>query len=308
MNTNLREAASQYLRLRRSLGYKLVRTEYWLNEFVDYVEQQEADHITTGLALEWARLPKDAQPAYWSARLGVLRLFAQYRRVEDSRTEIPPPRLLSHRARRANPYIYSEEEVCRLLGACKSLRSRRIRHLTYGTLFGLIAVTGCRIGEMIALERDHFRDKQALITVKASKFGKSRLIPLHKSTVLELRRYEWRRDRLQPKPKTSSFFVSDRGTRLTEGSARGAFNWISKHIGLRRPSDTHGPRIHDLRHTFAVKTILRWYQSGANVDQKMPLLSTYLGHRKPADTYWYLTAVPELLALAASRLEKGIGD
>jgi integrase len=307
MNTNLREAVGKYLNLRRSLGYKLVNTEYWLKGFLEFLEHQQADHVTTRLALEWARLPKAAQPAYWSGRLSAVRLFAQYRQMEDPRTEIPPQRLLSQRTHRTIPYIYSKKEVHRLVEACKSLPSVGIRPHTYSTLFGLIAVTGCRIGEMVALDRDHFRDRQGLITIHASKFGKSRLIPLHQSTVRKLRRYEWLRDRLNPKPRTNSFFVSDRGTQVTVWSARRTFIRVSKQIGLRRSTDTHGPRIQDLRHTFAVTTILRWYHSGANVDQMMPLLSTYLGHRKPSDTYWYLTAVPELLALAASRLEHGTG-
>ena len=307
MKTTLREAVGNYLSLRRSLGYKLIDTEYRLRSFLEFLEHQQTDHVTTRLALEWAKLPKDAQPACWSQRLSAVRLFAQYRRVEDPRTEIPPPRLLSQRPRRAISHIFSEKEVDRLVEACKSLPSKGIRHQTYSTLFGLIAVTGCRIGEMVALDRDDFRDRDGLLTIKDSKFGKSRLIPLHKSTVRELRRYGCLRDCLHSKPRTNSFFMSDRGTRVTVWSARRAFVRVSKQIGLRRSSDTRGPRIHDLRHTFAVKTILRWYHSGANVDQKMPLLSTYLGHTQPSHTYWYLTAVPELLALAVSRLEHGTG-
>ena len=217
MNTNLREAVGKYLSLRRSLGYKLVNTEYWLKSFLEFLEHQQADHVTTRLALEWARLPKAAQPAYWSGRLSAVRLFAQYRQMEDPRTEIPPQRLLSQRTHRTVPYIYSEKEVHRLVEACKSLPSVGIRPQTYSTLFGLTAVTGCRIGEMVALDRNHFRDRQSLITIKASKFGKSRLIPLHKSTVHKLRRYEWLRDRLHPKPRTNTFFVSDRGTQVTVG-------------------------------------------------------------------------------------------
>ncbi len=288
----LRTAVVDYLTLRRALGYKLHRLERLLQRFVAFLEAHEADYITTKLALDWASFPPTSQAATGSQRLTAVRLFAQYRCVEDPRTEIPPAPLFTQRPRRATPYIYSDEEIRRLLDACHTLRSKGLRHHTYYAFFGLLAATGCRISELMALHRDDFRARERLLIIRGAKFGKSRLIPLHPSTFQQLDTYQQLREQYHPKPKVDRFFLSDQGTALTPSSARHAFIRLSEDIGLRKPTDSHGPRIHDLRHTFAVKTILQWYQNGVDVNQKMPFLSAYLGHKKPSDTYWYLTGTP----------------
>ena len=307
MNT-LRTAVADYLALRRALGYKLHRLEQLLQHFVAFLEAHETDYITTKLALEWARCPPTSPPTAWgSQRLAAVRLFAQYRYVEDPRTEIPPAHLFAQRPRRATPYIYSEEEIRRLLDACHRLRSKGLRHHTYYAFFGLLTVTGCRLSELLTLHRDDVRIQERLLIIRDAKFGKSRLIPLHPSTCQQLDTYQQLREQYHPTPKTDRFFLSDQGTPLTPWSARHAFIRLSEAIGLRKPTDSHGPRIHDLRHTFAVKTILQWYQNGRDVNQKMPFLSAYLGHKKPSDTYWYLTGTPQLLAVAATRLEEHLG-
>ena len=258
------------------------------------------------LALEWATLPQNVKRPTWSRRLSIVRLFAQYRIAEDPRTEVPPLYLLSQKPNRATPYIYSEEEIRQLLKACQSLSSQGLRHHTYFTFFGLMAVTGCRISELVSLNRDDLDIKNSWIIIRNSK-GKSRLLPLHPTTMRQLKKYNKIRDQF-PAHDINAFFLSDQGTRITKWSARFAFIQISKQIGLRGLFDSHGPRIHDIRHSFAVSTLLNWYRKGINVNQKIMLLSTYLGHKKPTDTYWYVTGTSDLLAQATTRLEKKIGE
>jgi len=229
---------------------------------------------------------------------------SQFRSAVDRRTEIPPQGLLPYRYRRKTPYIYDDEEISRLLKAASHLQSATaLRASTYTTLFGLLASTGMRISEPIALDCKDVDLTQAILTVRWTKFGKTRLIPIHSSTVGKLEEYSRLRSRIFIRPKSPSFFVSERGTRLTQCSVRYTFVKLSREIGLRAPHDSHGPRVHDMRHTFAVKTLLRWYQTGVDVERHMPELATYLGHTHVNDTYWYISAVPELLSLATMRLD-----
>jgi integrase len=212
--------------------------------------------------------------------------------------------LLPHRYARKPPYIYTGREIKRLIAVARQLPSATgLRPATYATLFGLLAVTGLRISEALALNRADVDGAQAVLTIRRTKFGKSRLVPVHPATQRALARYARRRDRVYPKPMTESFFVSEHGARLTQWTVRYTFNRLSRRIGLRGPADRRGPRLHDLRHRLAVDTLLRWYRAGVDVERHLPELSTYLGHRHVADTYWYLSAVPELLRLAAARLE-----
>ncbi len=301
----LRRAVENYLTMRRSLGFKLRDMGHNLHHFVSFMEQQGASVITVELALRWAKQPQDVQPAHWAARLGFVRSFARYWSAIDPRTEIPPMGLLPHRAKRAKPYIYSNEEIERLLNAAKNLPpSTSLRPWTYYTLFGLLAVTGMRISEVIHLEYGDVDLDQMLLTIRLTKFNKSRLIPLHPTTVKKIKRYLQRRDQLYPPPTTSRFFLSNQGTPLTDCTVRWTFVKLSHQIGLRKVGDRFGPRIHDLRHRFAVTTLLYWYRTGVDVEQRLPVLSTYLGHAHVTDTYWYLSAIPELLALTKDRLEK----
>ncbi len=302
---SLRRAVQQYLTMRRSLGFKLRDMGRNLRHFVSFMEQQGACLITTDLALRWAKQPQGVQPAQWAARLSFVRSFARYWSATDPRTEIPPLALLPHRYKRSTPYIYSNNEIQHLLKAARNLPPPTgLRPWTYHCLFGLMTVTGLRISEAIGLDRQDVDLEQGLLTVRLTKFSKSRLVPLHPSTVRRLKSYVRRRDDLYPQPPTSRFFLSNRGTPLTDWMARYTFVKLSRQIGLRKTSDRFGPRLHDLRHRFAVSTLLHWYRTGVDVEQRLPVLSTYLGHAHVTDTYWYLSAIPELLALTKDRLEK----
>jgi integrase/recombinase XerD len=257
------------------------------------------------LALRWAQEPQQVQPAEWAARLSYVRSFARYWSATDSRTEIPSVGLLPFRRGRATPYIYSRSDICALLKAATTLSpARGLRPRTYCALFGLLAVTGMRIGEIIHLSCDDVDLDQGLLTIRLTKFGKSRLIPLHASTVKKLTQYAHLRDQLHPRPSTPRFFLSNQGTSLTDCMVRWTFVKLTRQIGLRKSGESFGPRIHDLRHRFAVNTLLNWYRNGVDVEQRLPVLSTFLGHVHVTDTYWYLSAVPELLALTKDRLEK----
>ena len=301
----LRESLDEYLAVRRALGCKLVTAGRLLQKFVAFAEQNHTSFITTDLALRWAMLPTSAQPAQWTNRLGMVRRFAQYLSGADSRTEIPPVGLLPHRFHRKPPHIYTEDEVARLLGAAQHLPSPTgLRAWTYSTFFGLLAVTGMRMSEPIALDGEHVDLVRGFLTIRKTKFGKSRLVPLHPTTQDALRRYAQLRDRIHPQSKTAAFFVSERGRRLTNCTVRWTFVKLSRQIGLRGPHDSHGPRLHDLRHGFAIETLLEWYRAGVDVEQHLPELATYLGHRHVTDTYWYLSATPELLRLAMARVDR----
>ena len=301
----LREAIEDYLALRRSLGFKLRQTAAGLTEFAAFMEQRAAPYITTALALEWAMQPVDNQPSGWAQRLGFVRVFARPWSASDPRTEIPPAGLLPFRARRARPYLYSEQEIQRLLAAAKTLApSGGLRPRTYHCLFGLLAVSGLRISEALALERQDVELTQGLLTIRQTKFNKTRLIPLHGSTREVLVDYAARRDRSAPDPASPCFLLNDQGRRLEASAVRRTFYELSRQIGLRGPDDHRGPRLHDFRHRFALNTLIAWYRAGEDIERRLPVLSTYLGHAHVADTYWYLSVHPELRGLATRRLEQ----
>ncbi len=302
--SDLQTALDEYLNIRRALGFKLKNEGTALLQFLLFLEKKNASFITTDLALQWATLPENVLPTHWARRLTMVRIFAQFHSAVDPRTEIPPQGLLPFRYRRKPPYIYSDVEISRLLEASSHLRSAiGLRASTYSTLFGLLTVTGMRVSEPIALNRQDVDLVRGILTVRLTKFGKSRLIPIHLSTVDKLAEYSRLRDRLFSSPRCPSFFVSEKGTRLTQWSVRWTFVKLSREIGLRGPNDSHGPRLHDLRHTFAVKTLLKWYQTGVDVERHMPELAAFLGHTHVNDTYWYISAVPELMRLANKRLD-----
>jgi len=305
----LRAALEEYIALRRALGFKLVLSGRLLHRFVDFAEREGATVITTELALRWATQPADAQPAQWANRLGMVRRFARHRSATDPRTEIPPGDLLVHRFRRVSPYLYCDDEVRRLIRAARELPSSLgLRAHTYATLFGLYAVTGMRTNEALRLDRDDVDLHEGVLTVRETKFSKSRWVPIHPSTQRVLRQYAIRRDAVCSHPDSPSFFLSERGTRVTEWSVRRTFVKLSRRIGLRAESDSRGPRLHDFRHRFAVNTLVGWYRAGLDVERRLPQLSTYLGHVPVTDTYWYLTATPELMHLANRRLERAVRE
>ncbi len=300
----LRRALEEYLATRRAAGFALHKTATVLNGFVAFADQQKAERITTQLALQWARQPANAQPAWKARRLNMVRLFAKHLHAQDPRTEIPPPRLLLPcRYPRRQPYLYSDEQVSRLLQAARELPSPTgLRARTYATFLGLLAVTGMRKGEAMALDREHVDHQQLLLTLRHTKLNRDRHVPIHPTAQKILLEYQSYRDRIYPQATTASFFVAEHGGRLNSATLRATFIKLSCQIGLREPGQSHGPRLQDLRHSFAVRTMLNWYHTGADVEVQLPKLSTYLGHANVSSTYWYLTAVPELLQLATQRL------
>jgi len=303
--SKLQAALDEYLAVHRALGVKLRLSGRLLQRFVDFADSKGAAYITSELAMAWATQPAAAQPAQWANRLGMARRFARYCCASDPRTIVPAPDLLPYRYRRPEPYLYRNEEITRLLEAARRLPSvDGLRPHTFVALLGLYVVTGMRANEPLRLDRDDVDLINGVLTVRDTKFGKSRYVPLHPSTQRALQRYAARRDRCCPNLATPSFFVSDRGTRLTEWCVRWTFVKLSREIGLRAPGDSRGPRLHDLRHRLAIDTLLRWYRRGVDVGRHLPELSTYLGHAHITDTYWYLTATPQLLRYALDSVER----
>jgi integrase len=301
----LQQALDDYLALRHAMGFQLHEAHRLLPPCVAFLEQHGAMGMTTDWAVRWATQPPHVQPAEWARRLRLVRGFAQYHSAVDPRTEIPPPDMLPYRHPRRSPYVYNAAEIAQLLAAARHLSSATgLRAHTYVTVFGLLAVTGMRISELVARENDDVDFGDGLLTIRHTTCGKSRCLPRHPTTQQALCGYVHWRDRVYPIPPSRSFFVSEQGTCLTHWAVRATFVQLSRQIGLRGPTASHGPRLHDLRHRFAVQTLVRWYQEGVDVDRHLPELSTYLGHVKVSDTYWYLSATPELLRLATQRLEQ----
>lgn len=304
--TPLRHALQEYLELRRTLGFELYRPGKALENFVTYAEREGATVITTDLALRWAREPTDVHPATWAERLAGVRRFARHCKATEVRTEIPPDDLLQHRRQRRRPSLWSAVQIQDLLAAVRHLDSpRNLRAQTYETFFGLLAVTGMRFSEARGLDSADcdLTRRTPVLTIRDTKFGKTRYVPVHRSTGVALQRYAEARDHAVPKRRTDAVFVTERGTRISESAVRRLFQRV-------RPSAESGsprPRIHDLRHSFAVRTLRRWYRAGRNVEAWLPRLATYLGHAHVTDTYWYLTADPDLLRHAVRRLERRSG-
>ena len=305
MNT-LRQAVQDYLSLRRGLGFKLHETGKGLLDFATFMEQRRASYITQALALAWAQQPINVQPAHWARRLSFVRGFARHRSATDVRTQIPPQGLLPFQSKRARPYLYSDDEIRSLLSAALKVPCRykrgELRPWIYHCLFGLLSVSGLRLGEARNLELQDVDLDAAVLTTRGTKFGKSRLVPLHASTCHVLADYIARRERhWAARPVSSYLFVS---SRLDFGEIHRTFYALSRQIGLRGVTDRHGPRLHDMRHVFATKTLVHWYQSDQDPARRLPVLSAYLGHVHVADTQWYLSASPELMSEAMRRLEQ----
>lgn len=297
--TALGKLLADYLRVRRALGFQLKQAGELLPDFVRYVETRGHAHISTRATLAWATRPRDAQPAWWRQRLVVVRGFAKYLHTLDHRHEVPALEQLPSRRARSTPYVYSDTDITSLLAATATLRGA-FRAETYRTLFGLIAATGMRVGEAIALDERDFDRRRGLLVIRKSKFDKSRDVPVHPTTVAALTRYL--RARPPSARRTLSLFCSTAGTRLLYQNVHDTFLRLlfAAGLGERRPR----PTIHDLRHTFAIRTVLDWHRARLDVEARLPSLSTYLGHVGPASTYWYLTAVPELMEVAVTRLER----
>ncbi|HYA49828.1 MAG TPA: tyrosine-type recombinase/integrase [Streptosporangiaceae bacterium] len=260
--------------------------------------------MTSDLAITWARLPGRARPNHWAQRLAIVRGFARYLQTIDPATEVPPAGVFPARRHRPAPYLWSERDLGRLLEAARTLRPP-LRAATHESLSGLLAVSGMRLGEAIGLGRGDVDLGAGVITIRQAKFGRSRLVPLHPTATEALTRYAAERDRLFPRPRSRAFFLSSAGAALERSGAGKTLRTITTSIGIRT-ADVR-PRAHDLRHSFAVATLIGWQRSGISLDRHMAALSTYLGHVSPADTYWYLSAAPELMELAAKRLETRFG-
>lgn len=300
----------EYVSLRRGLGFKCGNEARWLHDFALYLEQRGITRVTTAEAVRWATRPASAQPAHWAARLRVVRRFALHLSSFDERTEVPPVGLLPFYPRRRPPYLYTDDQVRKLLVAARQLRAGNgirengIRAKTLITFIGLLAVTGLRSSEAIALDDQHVDLQQGIITVREGKYRKSRLVPVQPSTVRALRDYAQARDRVFRRRPTEGFFVGWNGDRLHVDAVQYTFRQLCRRAGVQADPGHRQPRLHDFRHRLAVRALIHWYRCGADVEHHLPTLSTYLGHVHIADTYWYLTAVPELLRLASDRLER----
>lgn len=301
MSAELRQAVTGYLQVRRALGYKMARPEKLLAQFVSYLEQAGAVTVTTERALAWSVMP-GGDPAWHAYRLTVVRGFATWLATIDPGAQVPPAQLIPSRKLRATPYLYADEEITALIAAAGSLRFP-LRTATYQTLVGLLAVTGMRVGEAIRLDRDDIDLDAGVLTIREAKHGKSRLIPLHDTTVQALRGYLQIRDRLLARPGTDAVFISLAGTRLLYCNVHATWKRLAASAGLQPRSAACRPRIHDLRHSFTVRSLLDAYQAGRDGQATLALLATWLGHVDPAATYWYLTASPELMAAVGHRLE-----
>jgi len=299
----LSQAAGEYLALRRSLGHQLADAARLLPRFVAYLDQNGAETVTVEAALAWAQEP-DADPGstVWARRLTVARGFARHMAGIDPRTEIPPAGLIGYRQHRRPPFIFSAADVAAVMAQARLIRWR-LPAVTHETLIGLLAATGMRVGEAIRLDRADIDWSEGVLLIRRSKFTKSRQVALHPSALDALRRYAHCRDQLQPLPATPGFFVSMRGTRLIYQVVQEVFRNCCQASSVGAGSAVR-PRIHDLRHSFAVGCLLQWYREGVEVQARLPWLSAYLGHRDPRSTYWYLSAAPELLAHAAGLLDR----
>jgi integrase/recombinase XerD len=273
-----------------------------LRQFVSYLKEAGARTVTIEHAVGWATRPAAADPGYWSDRLSVARQFARHLQTLDSACEVPPTRLVPVRRRRAIPYLYTPDEITALMRAAGRLRGP-LHAATYQTLIGLLAVTGLRPGEAIGLDRDDLDDRYGVLRIIDSKFGKSREVVLEPSTLKALGAYRRLRQELCPRPRCEAFFVSTAGTRPLLSCVHRVFARLVATTELMARSPRCRPRLHDFRHSFAVRTLLDWHAAGVDVRARLPWLSTYMGHVSPASTYYYLSAAPELLALVAQRLE-----
>ncbi len=307
MNT-LRQAVDEYLTMRRSLGFKMRDPGCLLPKFATFMEKHDAAFITQELALSWAQQPVNAQISTWAQRLSHVRMFARFRYSSDPRTQIPSAGILPFKPKRARPYLYTDDEVSKLLELSLSLpqhyKTCALLPRVYHCVLGLLSVTGLRLGEVTHLQLSDVDLDAALLTIRSAKYGKSRLIPLHITTCQVLEDYINRRQQHFANQTVSDYvFVSSKGNRVDDAQVRRIFYQLSRQIGLRSSTASRGPRLHDFRHRFATNTLLSWYRADKDPERLLPILSAYLGHVHVADTQWYLENSPELMREAMHRLE-----
>jgi integrase len=305
--TDLHAAANEYLAIRRALGFKLRGHDRLLDEFIAFLADTGAATVTSVAAVAWATRPAGLQPVRYAQRLCVVRGFAGYLHALDAAVEIPPTDVLRVRRHRRTPYLYSQADIDALITATCLLRPP-LRAATYRGVVGLLAVTGMRVGEVIALDDVDVDLHTGVVAINDAKFGKHPRLPVHPTTVAALRCYTAAGAELCARPRESSFFVSTRGTRMSYHCVHTTFAQLLTRAGITAPAGARAPTIHGLRHSFAVATLRDWYRAGVDVAAKLPVLSASMGHAHPASTYWYLSAAPDLLALAAQRLERAVGD
>ena len=304
MNT-LRTLLEDYLAMRRALGFKLRTEGIGLTAFVSYVEAAAIHHLPNDLSLSWARLPELVQSVQQARRLGFVRGFARYCSAIDARTQVPPPDLIPATRVRRPPHFFSDTDIEQLLHATLALPPvDGLRRWTFHCLFGLLSVSGLRIGEAMALTFEDVDLQDAILTIRSTKFGKSRLVPMHSSTVAVLAEYMRRRQALHSARPADRLFINERGAPLSHDQSIDTFQRLLEKIGVTPQRNGRRPHLHDLRHRFAMKTIVQWYRQGQDAERQLPVLSAYLGHTEPRDTYWYLSACPELMGLARERLER----
>lgn len=299
---SLQESVSAYLELRRSLGFRLKRDERLLQDFADFMERRGVAHITAKLAVQWARQPASEDMNYLAGRLRAVRSFARYHIQIDPLTEIPSADLLPRRRITFQPHIFSREEIELIL--VDSLRKRKglkpIARLGRYTIYGLLSVTGMRVSEALNLDLGDVDLDQGVITIRNTKFGKSRLVPVHVTTCAALKYYREQRDAFLAGSEAGHFFISQLGHGICHGGLDRFFRRLTRRLGISAPK---GPRLHDLRHSMAVEVLRQCYQSGADPERRLPALSTYLGHTNLNYTYWYLHQNPGLMTEAVGRLQ-----
>ena len=311
-DTTLQALVERYLDERHQLGFSARTQAYALRSFARHIHTVgHVGPITIEVMADWARSDSHASsdPRTWARRLKSLRSFMRWLQHFEPGCEVPDDAIFGRLPERQVPHIYTEQEIIDLLAAARKLGpAPGLRGIVYETLFGLLASTGMRISEALALTNADVDLKQGMLTIHLAKFGKSRQVPLHPSTVEALRLYRGRRDLAGISVQDEApFFVGTRGRRrgtpLGDRQVHRVFIELRERLGWRNRGTHHAPRIHDLRHTFVVRRIVLWQAQGVDVDQAMLSLSTYVGHAMVTNTYWYLSAVPELMALAAGRFE-----
>ena len=303
--STLRALLEDYLATRRALGFKLVGDGTGLTAFVSHLEEAQVEFITNEAALNWARLPSSVQPVQWDRRLGFVRSFARYCSAFDSRTQVPPTDLIQATRLRRTPHFFDDDSIERLLSAALELPPQDgLRRWTFHCLFGLLSVSGLRIGEAIRLTLEDVDLQEAILTIRSTKFGKSRLVPMHPSTAEVVANYIQRRRSARAARATDPVFINARYEPLSHDQSIDTFQRLLIKIGVTSQREGRRPHLHDLRHRFAMRTLAQWYKEGRDVERQLPVLSAYLGHTETRDTYWYLSAIPELMGLARERLER----
>lgn len=298
--SSFKQHADDYMQLRRAVGHKMMHAHFLLPKFVSYLEATDAETVTVEAALAWAQ--SSEHQSMRAQRMQVARGFARYLVGVDPRTEVPPVGLVPYPNQRRPPFIYSSDDIAALISEARTSLAGQLAPTAYETLIGLLAVSGMRVGEALRLDLTTVDLMEGVLTVRMTKFQKSRELPLHPTTVEALATYAGKRDSLHRRLGSTAFFVTDSGKPMQYSRVHRVFRQLVNSSGVGAGSPVT-PRIHDLRHSFAVRTLVEWYRTGENVEACLPRLSTYLGHLDPHTTYWYLSAVPELLGLAAGRLE-----